>query len=295
MREVQTFVGEWINGDISTLEKMTPEHSILLQYAVEVIQLCGFGSVKMENIYDIVHSFMDNDDDALIDHYEYIAHMKDLYNKIISDWNEHEWSWKVFRSVKLGNKRSHCETQSFQFKTQIDHLFLTDTMAMPIILCASIDDICMGSICAHALLMTLVCSQPAHTKKKEEDKTTPTWEYLKNRSIRMCFVPLNAEPIYVDVTDIVETHIQIISDWICEYVKMETEAGKIQAMKLATHYQHDFEEARETILKVYKNGKCPDYIRDAFNKADDYGDIEQLLNEELTSHLKTLNRDIKRR
>ena len=33
----------------------------------------------------------------------------------------------------------------------------------------------------------------------ERVNDTPTWEYLTNRQIRMCFVPLNATPIYLDV------------------------------------------------------------------------------------------------
>lgn len=296
MKEVQISVKKWIDGDMSELDKMTPEHTILLQYAVEVIQLAEFGleTVKMENIYDIVHSFMNSDDDNLVRHYEYIQHLTSLFNKIISDHSEHEWSWKIFRHLTLGNKRTHCETQSFQLTMQIPHLFITDTTAMPIILCPSIDDMCMGNICAQAILRTLVCLQPVHTKK-DSDHTTPTWEYLTNRQIRMCFVPLNATPIHLDVTNLIEEHIQVISDWICEYVKLETEASKNQAIKLATHYQHDFEEARETISLAHKEGKCPDYIRDAFNEADGHCDIEQLLMEKLTLHLKTLNRDIKRR
>ena len=296
MKEVQISVKKWIDGDMSELDKMTPEHTILLQYAVEVIQLAEFGleTVKMENIYDIVHSFMNSDDDNLVRHYEYIQHLTSLFNKIISDHSEHEWSWKIFRHLTLGNKRTHCETQSFQLTMQIPHLFITDTTAMPIILCPSIDDMCMGNICAQAILRTLVCLQPVHTIK-DSDHTTPTWEYLTNRQIRMCFVPLNATPIYLDVTNLIEEHIQVISDWICEYVKIETESAKNQAIKLANHYQHDFEEARETISLAHKIGKCPDYIRDAFNEADGHGDIEQLLMEKLTLHLKTLNRDIKRR
>ena len=58
----------------------------------------------------------------------------------------------------------------------------------------------------------------------------------------------------------------MLANWICDYTKNETEADILQALKIAEHYRDNFEEAQELVCAAHK---CPDYMRDAFNEADD--------------------------
>ena len=57
---------------------------------------------------------------------------------------------------------------------------------MPVLLCASVDDMNMDRLCAKALLYTLVCMQPAKTVYKGNDKGKPTWEYVQGKTIEIC-------------------------------------------------------------------------------------------------------------
>ena len=45
----------------------------------------------------------------------------------------------------------------------------------------------------------------------------------------------------------------------------------------------------------HKKAQCPDYMRDAFNEANDADEVSTLLENKLKAHLRTLCRDIKRR
>jgi len=300
LREVQKEVQQWLRGKETDFSNLKPQHAVLLQYAVEVFQLAPFGleNVKMDHIYDVVNCYMQKTDDSdskLQRHYDYLGQLTSLFHQVIEYSGDEEWSWKIGRSITLGNKRTGSATQYFRFRSQIAHLFVTETRAMPVILCSTVDEMNIAAICAQALLYTLVCIQPEQKVCKDTDKGIPTWHYVKDRQIKVCFVPLKASsPLIVDLTQVVEDNIELISQWICRFVEYETETDILQACKIASHYD-DFENAQELVSKAYEHGKCPDYILGAFNEADGDTNIAQLLRQKLESHLKTLHRDIKRR
>ena len=141
----------------------------MLQYAVEVFLFASYGleNVKMDHVYDIVNCYMNKTDESnskLEQHYDYITHLTPLFKQVISYSGEEEWSWKIGRTMTLGNKRTGNATQYFKFKAVILNLFLTNTRSMLVIMCATVDDMNMALICAQAILYTLACIQPEHKK-----------------------------------------------------------------------------------------------------------------------------------
>jgi hypothetical protein len=301
LREVQEHVRCWVRGKQTDLGKLTPEHAVLLQYAVEVFTLAprSMENIKMDHVYDVVHCYMnktDVTDSKLERHYDYLTQLTSMFHQVKDHAGEEPWQWKIHRSISLGTQRTGNSTQYFQFNTQIAHLFVTETRAMPIILCPSVDEMNMAVMCANALLYTLVCIQPDKTVYKGNDKGTPTWQYVQDKRIEICLVPIKgSRPIFIDLMDIVEENIAVLSTWICEFTKNETEADIPQAQKIAEHYRDNFEEARELVCAAHNRGKCPDYMRDVFNEADDADQVSTLMKTKLTTHLKVLCREIQRR
>ena len=302
MRDVQDHVCRWVRGEATDYHRqLTPEHAVLLQYAVEVFTLAPLGkeNIKMDHVYDVVHCYMNKNDEThskLERHYDYLTQLTSMFHEVKDHAKGEDWKWKIYRSISLGNKRTGNSTQYFQFNTQIAHLFVTQTRAMPIILCPSVDEMNMAVMCAQALLYTLVCIQPAQTVYKDNDKGIPTWEHVKDKTIEVCLVPIKgSRPIFIDLTQIAEENIAVLAKWICDYTKNETEADIPQALKLAEHYRDNFEEAQELVCAAHKKGKCPDYMRDAFNEADDADEVSTLLANKLKAHIRALCRDIQRR
>ena len=301
MRQVQDHVRQWVRGEATDLKDLTPEHAVLLQYAVEVFTLAQFGkeNIKMDHVYDVVHCYMNKTDDTKSKHerhYDYLTRLTCMFDLVKEHAEGEDWGWKIYRSIYLGNKRTGNSTQYFQFNTQIAHLYVTETRAMPIILCATVDEMNMAVMCAQALLYTVICIQPEQKVHKDNDKGLPTWKYVKDKKIEVCLVPIKgSRPIFIDLTQIVEDNIAVLANWICAYTKNETEADIPQALKIAEHHRDNFEEAQELVCDAHKKGRCPDYMRDAFNKADDAEEVSMLLEQTLEEHLKTLRRDIQKR
>ena len=149
-------------------------------------------------------------------------------------------------------------------------------------------------MCAQALLYTLVCVQPE--EREVNGMGIPTWRYVKDKSIEVCFVPIkDSRPIFIDLTQIVEENIDALATWICKYVENEAETGILQAKKIAEHFRNDLEEARELVGDAHMKGKCPDHLRDAFEEADDAEEVPMLCRKKLKAHLKALSRDIQSR
>lgn len=301
LHEVQVNVGKWVRGEATDLRTLTPEHAVLLQYAVEVFTLAEYGmeNIKMDHVYDILHCYKRKTDDSeskLERHYDYLTRLTSLFERVTEHGGEEAWKWKIYRSISLGNKRTGISTQYFRFDAHIHHLFLTETRAMPVILCPSVDDMKMEAMCAQALLYTLVCMQPAQTVYKLNDKGHPTWEYVQGKTIEVCLVPITgSHPIFLNLTHIVEENIGVLAAWICEYTRQAAEINAPQATKIAEHYRDTFAEAQELVCAAHDKGKCPDYIRDAFNEADDSEEVPELLRQKLKAHLKVLSRDIQSR
>lgn len=297
--EVQDHVRRWIHGEKPDYQQVTPEHAVLLQYAIEVFTLAKFGkeNIKMDHVYDVVHCYMHKTDDSnskLERHYDYVTQLTSMFNQVKDHCAEKDWKWKIYRSISLGNKRTGNSTQYFQFQTYILDLLVTETRAMPIILCPTVDEINMASMCAQALLYTLVCVQPE--EREVNGMGIPTWRYVKDKSIEVCFVPIkDSRPIFIDLTQIVEENIDALATWICKYVENESETGILQAKKIAEHFRNDLEEARELVADAHKKGKCPDHLRDAFEEADDAEEVPMLCRKKLKAHLKALSRDIQSR
>lgn len=301
MREVQDHVRRWVHGEETNLRDFTPEHAVLLQYAVEVFKLARFGmeNIKMDHVYDVVHAYMNKTDETgtpLERHYDYLTQLTSMFHQVEDHADREDWKWKIYRAISLGNKRTGNPTQYFRFNTLIAHLLVTETRAMPIILCPTVDEMNMAAICAQALLYTLVCIQPEQTVCKGNDKGTSSWEYVKDRTIEICLVPIKgSRPIFIDLTQIVEENVAALATWICAYTKNETDADILQAQKIAEHYSDNFEKARELVCDAHKKGKCPDYMRDAFNEADDAEEVSTHLSARLRAHLRALRRDIQSR
>ena len=300
VREVQAHVREWVRGNKTDLRLFTPEHAVMLQYAVEVFTLARYGAenIKMDHVVDVVHCYMHKADDSegkLERHYDYLNHLTSLFKQVTGHGGGEEWQWKISRSINLGNKRTGNSTQYFPLHAQIGHLFLTETRAMPVILCSSVDDMNMGVICAQALLYTLVCTQPAQTVYKQA-KGIPTWQYVQGKTIEICLVPIQgSRPIFLDLTRIVEENAGVLAAWICEYTRHQTEIDMPQAVRIAAHYHENLAEAQELVCTAHKKNKCLDYMRDAFNEAGDAEEVPDLLRRKLNAHLRTLSRDIQSR
>lgn len=118
---------------------------------------------------------------------------------------------------------------------------------------------------------------------------------MNDKTIEVCLVSIKGfRPIFIDLTQIVEENIAVLADWICDYPKNETEANIPQARKMAEHSRDNFEEAQELVCAAHKKGKCPDYMRDAFNEAHDAEEVSTLLAKQLKTHLMALCRDIQK-
>lgn len=305
LEEVQTHVCCWVRGESTDFQEFTPEHAVLLQYAVEVFTMAKYGgeNIKMDHVYDIVNCYMnksDGSDSRLQQHYDHVAQMTTMFNHIVETSGDEAWQWKIYRSIWLGKKKSGNPTQHFQFKAEIQNLFVTDTRAMPVILVPTVDETNMADICAQALLYTLVCLQPMKPTDKDKDKGIHTWEYIQDKKIEICFVPIKgSRPIFVDLTEIVEEHIVELAEWICKYARYKTEDHRRQTERIALHHKDDFAMAQDTVSDAHAEGKCPDYIRDVINNANAYEDVEnkldEKLDERLKQHLKVLRQDILRR
>jgi hypothetical protein len=137
--------------------------------------------------------------------------------------------------------------------------------------------------------------QPSQ-KVREGEAGIPTWQYVHDKKIVVCLVPIKGtDPIFVDLSKVVEDHIGLISDWLCSFVRRRSEAHVAQALKIARHFQDAFVEAQEVVHAAHLERKCPGYILDAFNEAEGADDVADLLRSKLEAHLKVLARDLQRR
>ena len=299
LMNVQSHVNSWLNGEEPVLRNLRPDEMVVLQYAVEVFKLAKYGleDVKMDDVYNVVKCYMHMNDESntkLEQHYEYLNQVELMYNAVIENMKE-DWQWKIYRHINLGNKVNGLATRYFTLRTTISHLIVSDTIAMPVVLVPDVNEMNIAKVCTYAVLYTLVCLQPEQTKPAE-DKGIPTWEYVLNKTIKICFLPLKgSRPIFVDVMKSVDENIELVSDWLGDYVHEQTHRDIPQAIKIAQHYRDDFEKAQELVYDAYKKNKCPEYIHTAFSDCDSHEDVEDILNEKLNRHLKMFKSDVKKR
>jgi hypothetical protein len=145
LRTVQDHVKRWVCGEWTDLRELTPEHAVLLQYAVEVHKLNVFADVKTDLIYEVVRAHMerwDEHESRLQEHYQYLTHLHCLFDKV----NRNQYSaadgppqWKIYRTISLGNKRTKGPTQHFDLKTRINFLVVSEKYAMPVVLLPKVD------------------------------------------------------------------------------------------------------------------------------------------------------------
>lgn len=87
MRQVQEHVRHWVRGETTDLKHLTPEHAVLLQYAVEVFKLGKYGmeNIKMDHVYDVVHCYMNKTDETeskLERHYDYLSQLISMFHLV---------------------------------------------------------------------------------------------------------------------------------------------------------------------------------------------------------------------
>lgn len=298
LKRLQSFVNEWLSGIDKNLVKITPEDAVVLQYGIEIVKLYPIykEEVKMDHVYDVVACYMNKNEETpekLQSHYDHISNIQILYRNIINNFND-DWEWKIYRSINLGNKKNGQCTQHFVLKSLISHLVIDDQEAIPILFVPDIDELNIAKICCKVLLYTLVCTQPE--QKKSKDDTTPTWKYVNNKNIKICIAPVKkTQPIVVDVMDLVEDNIEIISEWLKKYVEGLLRIDLPQANKIAEYYRDDLDTARNTVREAYDDNDCPEYMYDAFKDSDEYDEVKNNLERQLKKHLKRFKTDIRAR
>lgn len=295
LKNVQLFVREWLNGIDTNLDKIKPEDAVVLQYGIEIVKLYPIckEDVKMDHVYDVVACYMNKNEETrekLQSHYDHITNIQSLYENITKNFHD-DWQWKIFRSINLGNKTTGQQTQHFLLKSQISHLVIDDHKkeAIPILLVPDIDELNIASICCQVLLNTLVCTQP---EQKTTDKSKPTWQYVEHKNIKICIAPVKkTQPIIVNVMDIVEENIEIISEWLKICVDRQLRIDLPQAHKIAEYY-NNFDTAKKVVREAYEGKKCPEYMYDAFKNSEECDEVKEELEKELKRHLKRFKRDI---
>jgi hypothetical protein len=314
LKEVQKLVQSWIYTKKSEIKDMKPEHAVALQYAVEVCSNSKFGeqTLKIDQFYDIVCCYLNKTDLSntnLEQHYAYMNSLGNLFDTVVKH-KEEKWSWKINRFLNLGNMKSKNKTQHFRLHQMIPHLYISETTAMPVILCPEMNEMVLPLRCCQAIINTLICMQPAQ-EQRDKKLGTPTWEFIKNKHIEICFVPFKSKkPIFIDVTAIVEKNIDKIADWIRKFVERKTTNDIPQALKVAQHFEHqrlkqveqgsqatvqEFENAQDIITGAFQDGRCPEYIYEAYNEAESYNEVEKKIYDKLNRHLHNMVKDIKKR
>ena len=101
-----------------------------------------------------------------------------------------------FKTLKPAFQKYLCDVHGMvQRKT---HRSFLDTRDASEAQKALVDEMNMVVMCAQALLYTLVCIQPEQTVYKDNDKGIPTWEYVKDKTIEVCLVPIKgSRPISI--------------------------------------------------------------------------------------------------
>lgn len=297
LKEVQEHVKKWVRGEPSDMRKITPEHAVLLQYAVEVFKLAKNyqEEIKMDHVYDVVHAYIRKNEEsksALELHYDYLNRLTSMFEQVIAQDKGSGWQWKIYRSIYLG-KPSGKPTTYFKVRTGFQHLFLPEQLAVPVIICPSVDEISSVKLCARALFYTVVMIQPEKTPTNEYK---PTRECIQGRQFKVCVVPIKDDrPFWIDLTALVVDNFAAITEWILKYLEIELKQPWPEVLNLANYYAENFDKAVEVVSDTYnsKPKNCPAYILEAFNEATRAADIPELLERKLQAHLKVFRREIK--
>jgi len=301
LKKVQSWARQWLTGRKANFNELKPADAVVLQYAIEVIKLYPMcrEEVKMDHVYDVVACYLEENDEQrqkLQAHYDYVLNVQYIYEKIIQMFAD-GWQWKIYRCIKLGNKRTGKITQHFELSSLISHMIVDENRkeAVPIIIVPDVNEMNISDICCKAITYTLICTQP---EQKELDDTTPTWKYVKGKNIKICIAPIKqTKPIFIDLTDIVEENIETLSEWLRNYVEEQLRLDLPQAHKIANYYMNDFGTAIDVVREAYndKHRKCPEYMYDAFKNSEQCDEVKEELEKELKRHLKRFERDVKNR
>lgn len=296
LEHIQTHVKQWVKGNTTDVHKLTPADMVVLQYAVEAFTKGVHTNVKYDNVYDIIHAYTNPDElsnNNLKNHYDYLTHVDLLFDNIIGD--ETMWRWTIFRSTTLGNKKLGNQTQYFQLQNNIEHLLVTESCAIPVIICTIIDEANIGSLVAKAVIAHLFCSQP-EKKQYNNGKGTPVWELIDGKQVKICIAPLNtSKPLFINISNIIEDKIALVADWLSAHVQSQAEFDFPIALRLANHYKDNFEDAQDMVGSAFQKGKCPEYMREAIFAVDGPDQFLQMMTTKLTEHLRFFKRDIKKR
>ena len=298
LQEVQGDIKSWLKGDGLRMDAFDkPEKAVLMQYAVGYVTSGAYGEVKMDTVYDVVNCYMHTAEETgkLSRHYDELKNVDKMFSQVIDrGGNQDDWSWKIERHITLG-KANGGTLPYFDIKGCIHHLCITATLAMPVIIVPDVDEMSMAQHCATAIQQTLLCLQSEH-EKFENSNWTPTWEYVKDKEILVCFVPVKASrPVFVDVTAVVRGSISLIADWVSQQIQRETEADHPQLLKIA---ERDFETALEEVQAAKKKNKCLDYMLSAFEEASDksgFEDLDRELRAKLKNHIRKFKAQLEKR
>lgn len=302
LSKIQKIIESWNDDDEEEFLYPQPHQAVVIQYAVELMtfgsRFLYEGTVKMDHVYEVCNSYMlnrDNSENKLQQHYDYLNDIADQVDQIYDyhDWAESkEKTIKINRSIHLGKKNGN-KTQYFQLSSIIKHLLITDQYAVPIIIISDISELNIPEICFHAIIYTLFCLQPH--KYEGEERGNPTWRYLKDKKIRVCFLSIKGDnPLFIDITDLVEENIVPIAIWLGENVKEHYET-EIPIIVQHLQFADDFENEKEKIQEMYSEKKCLEYVRDAINECESPENISEKLKEKLNLHISLFTKDIKSR
>lgn len=291
IRTVQSHAREWIKGRMTDMSKLGLDHMIVLEYAVQMFTRSQWGTdtLKADHLYDIVGACARHPDNKLVAHYARVKNCHELFNQVKSikpDMSQ----WIIERSITLGSKVTHKQTQYFACKATIHHICMIGEQAMIVQVCPRIDDLSIKEICKIAMIHTLMCSQPC-IGEAETILGKPTSEYVAGKEILVCMLPIGDEskPIITNITPIVEKYIGRITDWILDIIK---ERAVLQ-MEQDVEMGHDMKNARIRVAEK-KNDFYP-YLLDALNEADTIDELRDILGRNLKMRMKTFARELQER
>ena len=297
IREVQGHVKAWFRGEDLDPNTFHPMHAVALQYALAVLNGGGEDAVKMDSLYEVADCYLRTAEDAssskMQNHYDYLQSVGCLFDKVVQNASNDEWSWKIGRQVELGGVNGN--QLPFPFLYTFHHLFLHGNVRMPVQLCPEVTSI-RTELCDKALLFTLFCEQPMKKKAKLFSHTS-TSEYLLEKEItKICFVPVKAnEPFVVDVTDIVNDYKQDIALWLETAVRQKCKRDLELVDEIVAYNEMHNTDLQYYYREVIEESNCFPFIKNGFKEAEAWHEVKELVLEEFEKDVGKMNKRVSRK
>lgn len=290
--QVQKHIRSWISPNCKGIDKtdITPQKAVVLQYCLSVIKHGIRCKVKIDTVYDVFKCYMHESD--LTYHYEYLFFVVKLYEKLIHHLGHKNWTWKIHRVVKLGQTTGE-ELPGFTLKHEISHIYVSDTHAIPVLLVADMEDVSMARRCSEAILNTLVCMCPL--RELGEGGYKSTYDYVNGKKIKICFVPIkDTDPIFVDVSHVIEMNYKVIVEWLCGYIHKIAEHNIETVTNMASDCFSEIEDLQIEFSKTTNKSKYPDYICRGVQNAETLPDLDRECRKCLKKQIKLLQHSMKK-